>query len=410
MKYRYVWAAALMAAMWMAGCKRSAEPVVFHAQGQPANLSDWHVLKVEDGHLRWNTGVEPYALNTALFSDYAHKLRTIWMPPGSKAKYQPDEAFDFPVGTIISKTFYYPRAAGADGAKGAVLRVAERPGESSDGLDLSKVRLIETRLLVRRENGWVALPYVWNAEQTQAQLVRSGDVVPLTMHRADGGPTQTFTYVVPDENQCAGCHSTNNTTRALHPIGPKARHLNRDDPWHTGQNQLARMVELGRLEGLPADGVPRNARFDDTSAPLQDRARAYLDVNCGHCHNPKGPADTSGLWLDAATKQPRRLGLCKPPVAAGQGTGDHMFDIVPGRPDDSIIVYRMDSLDPGAMMPELGRSTVHEEGVNLVRDWIKAWLGECSTGQAGHDGDSADDDEDATASVRGDARGRLAMK
>ncbi len=113
-----------------------------------------------------------------------------------------------------------------------------------------------------------------------------------------------------------------------------------------------------------------------------DRARAYLDINCGHCHSAVGPADTSGLWLDAGTTEQRRLGLCKPPVAAGQGTGDHLFDIVPGRPQDSILVYRMASLDPGAMMPELGRGTVHEEGVAVVRDWIAAWLGSCSTADA----------------------------
>ena len=121
---------------------------------------------------------------------------------------------------------------------------------------------------------------------------------------------------------------------------------------------------------------------DDAGAPVADRARAYLDINCGHCHSAVGPADTSGLWLDAATDEPRRLGLCKPPVAAGQGTGDHMFDIVPGRPEDSILIYRMASLDPGAMMPELGRGTVHEEGVALVRDWITAWLGGCSSQDA----------------------------
>lgn len=367
-------AALLFAAMALAGCKRSESPVQFHAQGQPQSLSEWHVLGVRDGRLRFNDGVEPYALNTALFSDYAHKLRTIWMPAGAKANYHAQDAFDFPVGTIISKTFYYPRGEGD-----AVLRVAENPDESRDGLDLSKVRLIETRLLVRRESGWVALPYVWNAEQTEATLARAGETIPLTLHKPDGSAKQDFAYMVPDENQCAGCHGTNNTTRELHPIGPKARHLNRESPWHPGENQLARMVALGRLEGLPKDGVPHNARLDDATASVQDRARAYLDVNCGHCHSKVGPADTSGLWLDAGTEEPRRLGLCKPPVAAGQGTGDHLFDIVPGRPQDSILVYRMDSLDPGAMMPELGRSTVHEEGVALISEWIGAWLGSCSS-------------------------------
>ena len=373
MKQFVICAAVLAAAMSLAGCSRSDAPVLFHPQGQPQTLDEWHVLSSDGKHLSLNQGVEPYALNTALFSDYAHKLRTIWMPEGTKAKYNATEAFDFPVGTIISKTFYYPRAK-----DGAVLRVAEQTGESADGLDLSKVRLIETRLLVRRQAGWVALPYVWNEEQTQATLARAGEAVPLTMHKRDGSAKTSFVYMVPDENQCAGCHSTNNTTRELHPIGPKARHLNRDDPWHPGENQLAHMVSQGRLDGLPATGVPHNARLDDARASVESRARAYLDVNCGHCHSQVGPADTSGLWLDAATDETRRLGLCKPPVAAGQGTGDHMFDIVPGKPDDSILIYRMSSLDPGAMMPEVGRATVHEEGVAVVRDWIAAWLGSCS--------------------------------
>ena len=359
----------------------SPAPVSFHAQGQPARLSDWHVLVADGGHLRLNAGVEPYALNTALFSDYAHKLRTIWVPPGTKAKYDATEAFDFPVGTIISKTFYYPRAARDSDT---VLRAPTQPGESRDGLDLTRMRLIETRLLVRRQDGWVALAYVWNAEQTDAVLARAGDSVPLEMRVADGRPAHRFDYQVPDANQCAGCHATDNSTRAIQPIGPRARHLNRDDPWHPGDNQLTRMAALGRLEGLPASGIARNARLDDAAAPLADRARAYLDVNCGHCHSPRGPADTSGLWLDAGTQDPIRLGRCKPPIAAGQGTGDHTFDIVPGKPEDSILVYRMDSLDPGAMMPEVGRATVDEEGVALVRDWIRDWVGQCSgAGDAG---------------------------
>ena len=151
-KWSAIGAALLVAAMSLAGCRRAAEPVRFHAQGQPQNLSEWHVVESDGARLRLNEGVEPYALNTALFSDYAHKLRTLWLPPGTTATYHATDAFDFPVGTIISKTFYYPR--GDDG----VLRVAERVEESLDGLDLSKVRLIETRLLVRRDSGWVALP------------------------------------------------------------------------------------------------------------------------------------------------------------------------------------------------------------------------------------------------------------
>jgi uncharacterized repeat protein (TIGR03806 family) len=374
------WTLLLVTMLFASACGRASDPAVsFHAQGQPQKLSEWHVVSADGKRLRLNAGVEPYALNTALFSDYAHKLRTLWLPPGTKAKYSEGAAFEFPVGTIISKTFYYPRVAG--GAENAVLRIAEGKDESRDGLDLAKMRMIETRLLVRRKEGWVAFPYVWNEEQTEAVLARGGDIVPLALHepRARDGAVLQIDYMVPDENQCAGCHATDNTSRLIEPIGPRARHLNRDDPWHPGENQLMQMAATGRLEGLPANGVPRNARFDDANEPLDARARAYLDINCGHCHSAKGPADTSGLWLDAATRDPIRLGECKPPVAAGQGTGDHMFDVVPGQPDDSILVYRMSSLDPGAMMPEVGRTTVHAEGLALVRDWIKAWLGDCSS-------------------------------
>ena len=60
----------------------------------------------------------------------------------------------------------------------------------------------------------------------------------------------------------------------------------------------------------------------------------------------------------------------KRPVAAGKGAGQLQFDVVPGDPDASILLYRMVSLDPGAMMPELGRSMVDAEGVELVRAWI----------------------------------------
>jgi len=56
---------------------------------------------------------------------------------------------------------------------------------------------------------------------------------------------------------------------------------------------------------------------------------------------------------------------------------------VPGDPDASILVYRMETGDPAAAMPELGRALVHEEGVALIREWIAAMRGECRTVLAG---------------------------
>jgi uncharacterized repeat protein (TIGR03806 family) len=363
----------------MSACARAPEPPVhFFAAGRPEHLSDWHVVFRDHRTLKLNQAVVPYDLNSPLFSDYAHKLRTVWMPPGSSAAYQGAASFDFPVGTILSKTFYYPRAGGGDVK---VLRTYDQSKDfAGEGLDLSKVRLIETRLLVHREHGWEALPYVWNAEQTEAQLARTGDELPLELV-ADGQANEAFTYVVPNENQCAGCHVTDVSTKALTPLGLKARHLNRDYRYATGaENQLAHLQKVGYLSGVPPmPEVPRNANWRDSTQPLDARARAYLDVNCVHCHSTTGPANTTGLSFDPAVATDRHLGVCKPPVAAGRGTGDHMVDIIPGHPDDSILPFRMASREPGVMMPEQGRGTVHREGVALIRDWIAAMPGACGT-------------------------------
>ena len=367
----------LLALLLLAGCQRGMPPVAFHADGRPPKLSDWHVVEVRDGRLQLNDGVVPYDLNTPLFTDYAHKLRTVWMPKGTTAKYRPTDTLDFPVGTVISKTFYYPRTA--DGKFGDVARNDDYSRDfAGQGLDMANVRLIETRILVHRKDGRAAIPYVWNDAQTEATLARTGAVLPLTLVGADNA-REDFNYVVPDESQCQSCHAQDWIDRKVHPIGPKARHINKDYHYADGSaNQLEHLAKLGYLSGLPALAeVPRDANWEDTRATLDARARAYLDINCGHCHNANGAANTTGLTLDVGTPEDRHLGICKPPTAAGQGTGDHFFDIVPGQPDESILPYRLSSKEPGVMMPELGRSTVHREGVALIKAWIAAQPGSC---------------------------------
>ncbi|MDN3922896.1 SO2930 family diheme c-type cytochrome [Roseateles violae] len=379
LKSLYGWRSLLgaLALSGLAACSKPPEPVAFIAEGRPAKLSDWHVLRADGGKLKLNTGVMPYELNTPLFSDHAHKLRTVWMPQGQRAKFSELEVFDLPVGTIISKTFYYPKGEGQ-----TLLQThSDSSAELKDGaLDLSRVRLVETRILVRRADGWAALPYVWNAEQTEAELARTGDQLQLTLQDA-AGKRQSFPYVVPNENQCASCHMVKLKSKEVQPIGLKARHLNRDFVYQgSSENQLAHMVKAGYLGGLPEDlaGVQKAANWLDKTQPLEARARAYLDINCAHCHNPRGPASNTALNLEPFLAPDRHLGLCKPPVAAGKGTGDRLFGIVPGKPDESIMSFRLASQEGGVMMPELGRSTVHEEGMQLIREWIAALPGRCN--------------------------------
>jgi uncharacterized repeat protein (TIGR03806 family) len=386
-KVARAWSLIVCAGAWaLVACSRTAQPVHFFAAGRPPHLSDWQVVYADGSNLALNEGVIPYDLNTPLFSDYAHKLRTIWMPRGMSGKFDPDGSFDFPVGTIISKTFYYPVLKGAARDSKAVARTYDQSTDFSDkaqgerGLKLANVHLVETRILVHREGGWEALPYVWNAAQTEAVLARTGDAKPLELV-ADDGTKEAFTYVVPNENQCAGCHVVDLRTKQIAPIGTKARHLNREYPYAAGsENQLLHWTKLGYLTGIanPASAA-KNADWRDVAQPLDARARAYLDINCGHCHNAKGPANTTALDLTIFASADRFLGMCKPPVAAGRGTGDHFFDIVPGNPQDSILPYRMRSSEPGVMMPEQGRTTTHVEGVVLIEQWISALRGTCDT-------------------------------
>ena len=358
-----------VALLGLPGCKsRGSGPVrTFVEEPFPEKLSEWNLFRGDGSTLEPNTGVMPYDLSSPLFSDYAEKYRTLWLPPGQSATYRDTETFDFPVGTILSKTFMYPKdGTGKTG-----------PARGSVGNKDGSRRLLETRLLVRSKRGWVALPYVWNEEGTDATLEVVGTTLEVAWTHPSGRALR-IDYAVPNVNQCQGCHERD---KALVPIGPKARHLNRDYPYDEGpENQLARLVRAGHLTGAPEPAsAPRNAVWDDPrTGSLEQRARAYLDINCAHCHDRLGPAASSGLYLSATEKERHVLGMCKAPVAAGRGSGkDLPFDIVPGRPERSILLYRLDSKDPGVMMPELGRTLIHEEGVALVREWIQQLAGDC---------------------------------
>lgn len=361
-----------------AACTRSPpQPLVdptYFATENPKSLRDWGMVQVSGGALVLGRRVTPYDLTTPLFTDYAQKLRTIWMPAGAAADYKPDDVLSFPVGTVITKTFFYQTGPG-----GRVLQQADQTLiHDGEGLNLKHVRIVETRLLIHRPDGWAALTYLWNEAQTEAVLHRVGAVVPLTLARQDGAD-EPFSYIVPNVTQCSACHATNVATRVIQPIGPKARLLNRDFAYADGTgNQLARLAAIGYLRGLddPKE-APADVAWTDTGASFEARARAYLDINCGHCHSPDGPADTSGLFLNATTPISGRYGVCKLPVAAGAGTGDRRFDIVPGDAEASILPWRMASTNPAAMMPEIGRSTRHTEGVALVRFWIDSMEGSC---------------------------------
>lgn len=313
----------------------------------PEKLSDLGLFVGPLKDLRPAPGVVPYELNAALFSDYAFKLRFIRLPEGQAATFDSEEVFAFPVGTLLIKNFYYPHDfRNPEGGR----------------------HILETRILARTARGWEAWPYVWNAEQSEAFYDVAGSSIPVSWIHYDG-KKKSIAYVVPNKNQCKQCHEYKG---ALSPIGPAARHLNKNVTfWGEAVNQLEFWSQKGLLSGFPGKELcERNVSPEDARVPLEMRARSYLDINCGHCHRPEGQAASSGLFLNIREKDPMRLGVLKAPVAAGRAAAHMRFSIEPGHPERSIMIYRMASLDPGIMMPEMGRRTVDEEGLVLLRNWI----------------------------------------
>ncbi|MEX1238989.1 MAG: SO2930 family diheme c-type cytochrome [Cyclobacteriaceae bacterium] len=310
-------------------------------------LSDYGFFEGTLRDLNPSAGVFPYTLNTPLFSNYAEKLRFVKLPEGKKIRYRDSAAFDFPFGSVLIKNFYYP----LDFRKPEMGRV-----------------ILETRLLVHEENGWQAYPYIWNREQTEAIYDPAGEARAVRYVNASGKKIST-SYLIPNKNQCKGCHLKGNV---VVPVGPSARQLNRPTEG-TAENQLKHWAALGIIEGLPPlSELPKGIVWDDAATgSLNDRARAYLDANCAHCHSKEGPANTSGLFLDVYEKDPSHLGVNKSPVAAGRGAGNLNFDIVPRAPDKSILIFRMKTNDLAIAMPEIGREQVHKEGVALVEEWIR---------------------------------------
>jgi uncharacterized repeat protein (TIGR03806 family) len=292
-------------------------------------------------------GVVAYDLNTPLFSNYAEKSRFIKIPEGKKAVYNDTAVFDLPAGTVLIKNFFYP----AD---------FRNPGKGR--------RILETRLLVNEEKGWTAYPYIWNEEQTEAFYDPAGETKHVTYVNASGKKVNV-PYVIPNKNQCKGCHIKG---QSMVPIGPAARHLNRDYAYASGvKNQLTYWYDSGILDDLPTDAPKLPVWNDPSTGDVASRARAYLDINCGNCHNRQGPASTSGLFLDIFEQEKSHLGVDKSPVAAGRGSGNFKYDIVPGQPQHSILVFRMKTNDPSIAMPEIGREQIHEEGVALISEWIR---------------------------------------
>lgn len=329
-------------------------PAVAVYRKAPKTLSEWKLLTVKNGKYVPADDVFEYDLNAPLFSDYTLKQRLVRLPQGSRIQWHQSRALEFPVGTVIAKTFSYP----------------DESNDLTPGL-----RHMETRISLREPGGWYGYSYIWNDQQTDAALSLGGGEREVSWVDSNG-QTRSNIYQIPNANQCLACHDQDG---AFVPLGPTAANLNRNAP-HSGENQLKTWLTTSKLEAAPpSSDWPTLSNYEDESLPVSHRARAWLDTNCAHCHNPEGSARTSGLDLRASQQNAAKFGVFKSPVAAGKGSGGRDYDIVPGKPDESILMFRIEIDEPAARMPNLARNITHDEGVRLIRDWIKSMPSSTST-------------------------------
>jgi uncharacterized repeat protein (TIGR03806 family) len=287
-------------------------------------------------------GLLEYAVTVPQWADGAEIRRWIALPDDAVIDFHASGDWNFPVGTVLLQH----------------LEIALTEGDAA-----SRLRL-ETRLLIRDIGAWQHFTYRWNDDGTDAQLLAGRENLPLTLQTADG--TEDFTYIFPSPTDCRQCH----VSESGNVLGVRTRQLNRDFmfPMAT-DNQLRTWNHIGMFSediGATAalDVLPR---LDDAAEPLAARARAWLDVNCAHCHRPGG---TTQLDLDLrfATPAAEMNAIGAPRQSASFGIDADVI-IAPGDREASMLWQRIRHVGSGRM-PPISSNRVDAEGLSLVGEWI----------------------------------------
>lgn len=316
----------------------------------PQKLGDWPLFGSSNS--AYQEGVE-YTLKQPAFSDHAGKIRKIYLPLGGEIRVHSKEGIlEYPVGTVVEKQFFYL----TQDRKGCLTNGAVEAIQAYDPLAGQPTYrcMIETRLLHKQQHGWEPFVYMWDEKQIEARLTTGGGSVSVSL-QVDNDSI-AFNYQIPSVGECAQCHmGALGVSAAFNLIGPSlVRRLDL-----VGAKML--FVEPRLIAGIASPST-------DPSLELQ--AREYLDINCAHCHNPKGQAASSALYLGLEQRIGKNFGFCKRVVASGAGYADNVFVLTPGYPLQSILVSRMSSNEPKKKMPELGRAVIDKEGVDLISKWI----------------------------------------
>ncbi|WP_445453601.1 hypothetical protein [Flavobacterium sp. 25HG05S-40] len=325
-------------------------PVVVDLTQVPyPKLSDYKFFEGDLKNQKPSFGVLPYQPISELFTDYAQKKRFVWLPSGTKAIYNGDgNVLNLPVGAALIKNFYYTKV---------------QPNNST--------RIIETRIMIRKSNEWIFAEYVWNEDQSEAFLTTQRAVTTISW-RDETNVIRTINYKIPSVTlDCIRCHGLLNGERE--PIGIKPQNINSNFSYSTGaKNQLQKLIELGYLEDNLPNAITTVVDYKDTTKSIDLRARSYFDSNCAHCHKDGGEAEHFSLrFAFNQTTDIENMGVSMPAEHSLAGYNGRI--VYPNNVNQSILHYRVNTeTDNFYMMPPLGRTIKHDEGVHLLEDWINS--------------------------------------
>ncbi|MEM9101709.1 MAG: hypothetical protein AAGB12_05250 [Pseudomonadota bacterium] len=325
-------------------------------------LESWQAVTLKNDHFTTTNQTQVYALNTELFSDYALKFRTITLPKNRSILWD-GQQLTFPIGTLLTKTFYYA----VDLQGHVIAKPLKQRLKRVTAINLNQHRLLETRLLQLTPDGWQAFSYLWNDRVNTPSIL--GEEVKLTIQHIDT-TYETFNYFIPDINQCQQCHVKNTAKNQMQPLGFSPTFLNSEFFSQAVIHQNKSTSELTAsitpfIKKMSSSDLTPSIYADD----LENSARRYLSINCSHCHNPQGSAQNINISLDYFERSLYNVGLCKTPVTYALPEKTTRI-IWPGHAERSMLLWRLQSQEPSLMMPELGRALVDHAGVTLINRWI----------------------------------------
>lgn len=343
----------------------------------PRKLSDTGLFKAAAPH-ELAPGVIAYTVNAPQWCDGAVKERYFGLPGESQIEFErvtyPQPApgarpgWRFPDGTVIAETVSLPMEAG-----------------NPKSLRRIETRILHYEALIGNEDFgnqyWRGYTYVWNDEQTDAELYEAaGGTRKFAIKDAaapNGERTQTWRF--PSRAECTVCHNM----AAKYVLGLTTEQTNCASAGAAPyKNQLRWFDELGLFTSPLARAVNEQAAivdYHDSKQPLDARARAYLQSNCSHCHRKWGGGNTEFQLLSSLPLE--KTGIVNTPPAHGGFFLPQAAVLTPGDPLRSVLFYRMAKLGSGRM-PRLGSDVVDMAGVQLIDDWIASLPSNGATSRA----------------------------